>query len=675
MPVGTVIRLGPVELDYCGFVWPFYLGRGLREVVVRQPSAKLTELQSLPYITDLAYTVAAEDGTATPVHETRTAQRVRVLEVRDIDGVTCMVRLGTCRHDLAARVCPLDLNLLWKDGYLSGTDLPTLTDAVEALAGAVPEVRQNVTTPPAEVGARFLPDGIITAGMTCLEALERWADHCNCDMACDDTGMLSFVPRGTALTAGVNVDAFNWVEGFEPSWRSRNRVLRGLPRTIRVMYPEKHALRVQPEDPTATAAPDALFVALRQVYRVGPQFLTLGDLLEHFGLSRSAITDNQIGLLRNTENFEGSALEPLGNFDTDAKALIAIIKRDWRSLMQVAFPDGIGRRGGWTDLQPGYFTQTTDKDGHTRYTDDLTARCVRAVYTAWLAKAEEQSTGGQASIEGAVVCRSYIKQVADPAPPDAPFVAQWESEPDQVLRIAPAADEGGAAHLWLGQMVGENGRDLAQELTIKRADAPVDDQGVAAGGFGGLRFPTVADVRFAPLRQWQLDVFLVGVRRLPNSAERWTAFDFDAFPDGELEVLEVEVGDELFALRDYTSALEAKPTLSDGFGQLLNRAELEKDAATRFAVVRERIAAELEGEGTAHGLAGFDIPLGSGVREVRIVADDVLVTTEVEVGNTDSEELRRSRKFQREARRVYVAGSRAAQGRREESEPPEVPIV
>lgn len=674
MADGTLVRLGPVELDDCEFDWPFYLGPQPRPVTIRQPIEKLPELEALPYITDLEFTTSAEDGTAQPAMETRVVHGVRVVRTRKVNDLVCEVVLYDCRRDLENRDCPMDFNIRFKDGLLFGTDVPLIGQAIDDLSALLPEFEAN--RHPDAVAALnpeiHLPDGIITAGMKFLRALDRIADYVNADIAVDDTGKLLMTPRGTASTAPVNVAAFNWVEGFEPSWSASSGKQRGLPRVIRCLYPRRHAIRVTPEDDRSTETPDPLAVNLRQVYSHGDRFLNLPQLLIALGFGATDLTDDQIRMVINTESFEGTKVQPVAGYDADAKAVITIIKRDWRMLWKVVHPDNIGRRGGWDDMQPGYFVQVTDKDGLTRYADQVTARCVKGEWTEWLARAEEDSDEQQTLIN-ALVARSHVKKIADPTPPDAPFTARWESEADLVLRVSPNAAEAGAERLWLGRMVGPNGRDEQPELRVSADKAgPEDDAGVAAGTFTGRHFPTVADVRFAQLREWTLQVYVVATQRLPNDFRRWIAIDVEAYPEGDVEVLELEVGDDLYAIHDYREHIDGRAP--DGMGLLRNRPELELDAKRRASVVMDRINAAIEGEGTAHGLSGFDIPLGRGVREVAIKVDGCVITSRVDVGNTDSEALRQDRSFKRDARRVYRDGDKALAGP-SGGAVPEVPIV
>jgi len=655
MALGTLCKLGDVVLDDATFQMPVYLGPDVQRWVVRQPATRTAELMALPYIVALSITTSAEPGTAQPAHMEQVFAGLRVLEIRQVNNLVCEVHLADCRADLAHLVCPSDFNLLWQDGYLDDTNYPTLKDAVQFL-GVHLEPLRDALAADAFAGVpetAVLPDSIPVAGSKLLPALEALADAAGCNLAVNHlTGLLYFARRGTAATVALNV--YNWAEGFEPSWVVANRKQRGLPRAIRCYYQERHAIRVQQEDPRRTSSNRTLQIEMRQVYATGTKFLTLAELLVEFGLAETAITDSQLCRVINTENFDGTALEPVGGFDVEAKQLIQIIKRDWRTLWKVVFVDQLGRRGGWIALQPGYFLQVTDKDGRTRYTEDVVARAVRAEHTQWLAKAESTDAADQSTLAGAVVARSYGRARAEDPLPDAPFAATWVSEADNVIRITPSPKDSEAQLMWLGRMAARD------ELTITDFGPPTDDRGVTHGTIGGIQIPEVKDVVFST--DFDLEVFFVGTRRLPNTSGKWTQIEEVGFDDGDVEVLEVEVGDELYAIRDYVDAADGKADAGDGFGLLLNREAIEADAARRIAAVRERLAVETAGEGTAWGLqAAVDLQLGDGIRAMAIEVDGVLVQTVVSVGPTDSEENRQRRAARRNAaRRLEVGGKVAA---------------
>lgn len=641
MANGTVITLGGVELDQTEIRLPFYLGATPRETVVRVSARLAEDLKALPRDVSLSIFTSEEDNSAAPAHGLQVFSNLRLLEVRELNDKVCEVVLSDVRDDLARLVCPADFNLLWGDGYLDGTVKPNVQDAVGYLAGLVPALQSALSFGAFDrvSGADTrLPDGMFTSGLSLCRALDILADAVGADWATNDSGYLYLAPR--AGQAGVDVSAYNWAEAYEPSWALKSRTVKGLPHAIRVYYPEKHALLLRPIDEQATRPADALRLEFEWVYAYGDTYLTLPELLSAFGFSPTDISESLLNHVVMTENFEGTLLEPKGDYDTNSIQIIGIIKRDYRQLARLVYPDNIGRRGGWTDLQFGYFVEVTDKDGNTRWTDDVHGRGVQAEWVEWLAKAEANMLE-PATIEGCVVARSHVMADGDAHPPDSPFVAEWVNEQAGVFRVAPNLREGQAQAAWLGTLTPE------PELRVTREDVAIDDQGNPVGNIAGLHFPTVADVKFQD--DFSMEVYAVGVRRLPNTRERWTAIELEGFPGGGVDLFELEVSDDLFAVRGP----------DDNFaGPLLNEEALRADAARRVAAVKARLAAELGGTGRALGAqAAAEVRLGSGVQEVAVVVDGTVVMTEIVVGPAEDVEAQQRRADRRAAsRRLQHAG-------------------
>lgn len=657
MAEGTRYFLGPVELDLCEFSWPFSLGATSPAVVIRQSIDKADELEALPRITELRIECAAEDNTPNPSLGSYPFAGLRVAEVRRVNGVVCEVHLRDARDDIARKVCPADFLMRWKDGFLDGTNLPTLQLAVEYLAQLVPELDAILAADAfSDVAGRDeLPNDLPGAGAMLPEVLESLANLVGASLCCKpNDGGLFFARLASIAANPLDVNAYNWAGGFLPSWLTANRQLRGLPRFIRVYYREKHAIRLVGGVDTETSTMDpALRMDLVQVYSVGDKFLTLAELLVEYGLESNAITDAQIAKVKNTENFDGTALEPVGGFDTEAKELIRIIKADHWTLWRIRFPENSGRMGGWKNPQFGYFKQTTDKDGNLYHAGDITGRGVRCEWTEWLALAEDTSGSEQGTLLGAVVARSRVRGGGGSPLPDAPFVASWVSEKDGVLRVSPGNLPGSAQVVWLGKMA------AGKELRVTDGGLPTDDQGVTTGTTGGLKFPTVADVEFAST--FKIEVFMVAERQLPNTAAKWKKYDVAAFADGEVEAHEVEVGDELYVLRDYVDPNGGKHADSDGLGFQLENREPEEDAARRAAVVIDRLQTALGGSGTAIGAeAAFDLIPGFGITSITLDVDGVAVQTVIEAGSYDSEDSRQRRAARRAAGRVVESGGKVA---------------
>lgn len=648
MANGTIITLGGVDLGRVSLSLPLFLGAMPRTVMVRVNADLYPALAALPRVVSLDVTTSEEDASATPAHATTTLANRRITEVRKVDDHTAEVYLSDCRDDLQYLVCPADFNLRWRDGYLHATGAPTLEDAIAYLRSLLPAFDAVCSTGifdrvPSDTS---LPDGLPVAGMSLPRALDLLADAAGCDVGVNYSGYLYFASReGNALS--LPVGSYNWSTAAMPSWVTAARVSKSLPKTIRLLYPEKHALRLVPYDPRSTATASELRVELEQVYAYGSDYLTLAGLLSAFDLLPDAITADQVTQKKNTENFEGTALAPVNAFDTSTQELIQILKRDHDSLFRLIYPDGIGRLGGWQNIRFGYYPEVTDKDGTTRYVDDVGGHAVKCDWTEYLAKAESQEPS-QTSLEGAVVARSHPSG-PQAFPPDAPFAAAWVNEEAGVLRVAPAPREATAQAMWL------RGLASGYDLRVTREDASVDDEGNVSGNIAGLRFPQVSDVVLST--ELRLRVFAVAERRLPNNAMRWTAVDVDGFAGGGIEVMAIEVADNLFAIRDYTGDDRAIVE-SDGLGAWLNLPEVKVDAERRARVVRDQLAATVAGEGSVLGAQAIaDFQPGGAIRETSLEVDGIVVMTTVRVGPCDNEAARQQRARRRAAsRHAEIAG-------------------
>jgi hypothetical protein len=639
---GTVIRLGTVDLGKVSFSLPLYMGATPRQTVVRCAGHLYGDLAALPRVVDLSVTTSEEDASAQPRHATTTLRNLRLLEVRQIDDRTCEVLLGDCRAELSRLVCPADFNLYWRDGYLNETNHRTFAGALAYMSDMVPalsECLQAVSLPD-----ESLPDELPLSGMALTRALDLLADAAGLAVTVDADGLLTFVRRGEAVD--IVTAAWNWATAHRPSWELAGRTRKGLPKIIRFFYPEKHALKLTPVDERSTATPSALRIEFEQVYAYGEQFLPLAELLAAFGLPSDAITADQVTIKINTENFEGTAVAPENEFDTSTQELIQILKRDHDSLFRITYPDAIGRVGGWTDIHFGTFATITDKDGDTRVTDDVVGRSVRCDWTEYLAKAESQQPD-QSTLEWAVVVRSH-KADAGQDPPEAPWSAAWVNEEAGVFRVSPSPREATAQAMWLRSLT--DGQDT---LLVSIEEASVDDQGNPVGNIAGLHFPTVSDVVLSTTLN--LEVYAVATRRLPNNYKRWTAVDIEGFPEGDVDVMHIEVADNLYAIRGHEG------TLADGLGEYKNMDVLIDDASRRARVVREAFAARAAGEGSILGAQAIrELHVGGAVQELTLDVDGVVVMTTVRVGPSDNEAARQQRVMRRAASRRVALGGKVA---------------
>lgn len=668
------IRIGPSHLDDCRFEWPLYRGAHPRKpLLIRQSAEMLAELLALPRVTFLEFEASAEDGTSDPVTEILRIEGVRVLHIDTLaDGRTCEVALGTCRDDIARRISDTDVNLLYKDGYLQLTEFDRISDWLTYVMQRIPELADSAA-PDWSLHAQaapLLPDRLPMAGPYLTHAIDALCDFSGLSFTLTKPGLWKLIPRDAAVV-DIVVDAYSWVEGLEPSWTIASRVSRDLPKYVRFHYPELHAIRLSYSAPfgaTAASSSNALDVGLLQVYQTDDGFKTLPELLVSLGYAANAIDEEAIARVVNTRNWQGTALER--GVTRNAERAISIIKRDFRLLYKIDYPaaGGIGRSGGWTGWQWGRFQERPDKDGVLRFTAQLSAEAVRCEHTEYLSQAE-YPWGGTASSAIATVARSRLLG-SNGELPAAPFTVQWVSEADEVLRIVPNVRDGEAQAVWPGRMT-DTVADVSGTVKARPKDNAGntilttevrqwfrdEDGNLVQLDHEELHVPTPEDVRFS--RQFELEIYAVAARRLPNTFEKWTRVDVPFIADGEVEVTEIEVGHELYALRDFVkiAAGGVHTAEADGLGRWLNLPELEQDAQDRAKVLRDRLALTRAGSGTAQGVSlALDHDVHGAVTEMAVEVDYPVILTRVEVGEFSTEQSQLERRRRNEAMRGIKHG-------------------
>lgn len=643
MTTGTSIRLGGVQIDDADFSWPLYTGGEIKPVIITVDAYRTGEFELLPYITTLEITCSGQDGTNAPAMETILIEGVRIIEVRKLNELATEIYLGDVRVDLARRVFPADFMMRWRDGYLDGTNRLTFLAAMQYLAELVPEFEAALAGDALDeigIGEEFwLPDNVVLAGGLLLPGLEAVANLIGATISVGFDGLIRFVTADN--DSAFPVSAYSWVDAMEPTWAVQGRTLRGLPKTIRCLYPERHQLILKPYDPQSTDTITALSVDFEWVYGFDDGYDTLEELLVYYGFSRTAITEARLAEVVTSENFEGTGIERDGSAEADD--IISIIKRDWRQTARIKYPSEFGRRGGWTELTPGRLKQVTDKDGAVRYALDPEASPILAEWVQWFNTLVDPNPGDTENLYGCIVARGHTT-LSSVVPP-APFRIDFVPGQDDVFRITYNQKEENTAAAWLGKIWGGQ-----NTLEVTRAGAEDDTGGHVEHSFD-MYIPEVSDLQFTS--DFDCRLYFVATRQLPNSVERWTAIDIEGFPDGDVDVQELEVGEELHALYEAGA-------FDDAFRPLpLNSIELQRDAERRVRILKEDMAARLEGEGVAQGVApvlDYVYPKGP-VRQFSIEVDDsTVVFTRVVVGNRDSARARWDRSQKRKLSRKREAG-------------------
>lgn len=656
---------GPIELDPCSFVWPLFRGATPRiarpdsraMVVIPQPGRRFEEFATLPYLNDLTLTCMAEDGTRNGETETLVIPNVRLIEVRQVSEFVCELHLQNMLIDLANRICPADFNILYKDGYLPNTYARNLMQAYEwlgpllvELAGVLDE-DAFAAIPDEEVFE--LHEGLNLAGLSLPYALDLLSDRIGIDPICTINNTLAFAMReGTNVP--VEIEGPNWIDGKAPTWYAQEgRALRGLPKKIAFYYPERHALAlsVPRVSETIVHGDDEVKIELEQVYRFDGKYGVLSDMLEFYGFASNAITDAQIADKINTANFERTQIE--GGLFPNAFEVIATIRDGWHSLVRIMHPEFLSRAGAWTDRQFGTFEEVTTKDGFKRYTGDLAEAGVLGEWTEYLAVALDESNPVQQNIIGVVVAKDHRQ--SGTVLPVAPFTAIWENESQGVIRLVPKPPAS-ATTVWLGRMSSGPRLVCEKKQVLERDDGGV----ITATGDEALFVPTPADVKFDPT--WRIELRMVARRRMPNTTARYTRIEYDGFEDGDVEVLEVEVEDDLFALR----GLPADGTLDDGLGLVLNQGDLDIDSHRRERVLRDALSIHpggavglpVPGEGEALGLSLAATPIAGAISAVSIDVEYPVMTVRIDVHNWASEKQRLDRLLAKRANRAIEHGGK-----------------
>lgn len=644
----TVYSLGNVEIAPTAFQWPFYRGTEPRLVVIRQPAAKFDALRALPYITSLTISASYGDGVAPPA-EARTIDGVRVIEVRLVDSASCELHLSDVRWDIARGMNAVNLNLEYADGPLFETSYPSAEDAMRAIVAQAPVLTGNLA-PDAYAGLPAsgevrVPDNLFIGGMVNPDALARVLDEVGASLTVGMDGLIRFVAARDVSSALLPLaGAYLWMEGGAPSWLVQERVRRGLPREIKVYHTERHNLRLSIDNPRATSVSGrGLSMALEQVYQFRNEFVTLSQMLSTAGMN-GFITDSQIASAIMKPNFEGTKLyygsggAPFTVLDEVIKA----IRSDWRRLWRIIYQDSVGKRGGWRDIEFGVLASSPDGDGNVRVRGDVEGSAVRCNHTRIFNSAQPIMSGNQQTIEGARVAQSYRSSEANTLPP-APFTPVWVNEAEHVFRLVQSApfDEGDVfpGVMRQGDTLDVSWQAGAVHLTSEGVPIPTDFR---------VRWPSREDVVFSSL--FDLEVFIVATRQLPNTRARFAVTTRDGFADGDVDVAELEVGSELMSYRSYAGG--AAGTAADGFGAVLNATPIANDAARRARVYKDAIMRELEGQAVALGVPLADVQPAGAVVETVIEVDGVWVQTRLVAGNIANDATRRRIAAQRDAARL-----------------------
>jgi hypothetical protein len=226
----------------------------------------------------------------------------------------------------------------------------------------------------------------------------------------------------------------------------------------------------------------------------------------------------------------------------------------------------------------------------------------------------------------------------------------------EMIRLVPKP-EPGQQQVWPGRM----GNNSDYVLQVRTSTTMVLDDGQPFDmPFEVTEIPMPSELLFDSNVEHEVQVFAVATRRMPNDATRWHRQTQPGFPDGDVPVMEPEVGSELYALRDYVNPDEDKHPEPDGLGALLNLKQLVQDAARRARVLRDRLGVLVGGAGTAIGtglIQDLNHP-SQAITSLVLLVDGVVVTTQIVVGVLDDEAARDQRSQVRKALRKLSLGGK-----------------
>ncbi len=630
------ITIDGIGLPYAYFEWPKYRGPNAREVVLDCPVGMYDRLAALAGKSNVKLEVTGPAGPgATAGSTTVTIERVHVKRVAKYSDAICRLYLEDNRALLSRRVADKDFNIRFGDGYLNKTQQPTVQAAMRDLVASVDVLRGNVSGAAyRSMPARPLRDGVLLSGMMLPDAVAVLAAEASCDLTVGNDGLYRFPVRGdvdgSALPA---IGAYSWK--VEPDWTPGSVTHGGVPRVITPYYHERHCLRMVGADPRATISdsrPIELRVQLEQVYASDGAYYTLGELLEAYGFAESDLTDAQIAGAIATENLQGTALaDSFGSADFDAvhKAL----RDGWRVLWRIVFPAAEGGLGGWVDWSFGKL----QADG---------AVDPAAVECPWVEFLNVPVIEPSGTYVGAAMTINH----ASPAP----FVPTWDTDASNgVIRLMqkPLQD---------GNLAAPGA--LTSPLVIEsRLNGAVSD---GASNYNLSEFFVIESqdrsrAKYRP--SFEVAVYMVATKRMPNDETRWHAEPVDSGLQGGSGFVELPPHESVYCLRDYVGGPDLKPADADGMGLILNRTELNDHAASRADMWKALFMGSREGMGIAESVHAFrDIEVDGAIHEVTLVVNAQEVRTRITVGNLADNTVREAAAAKRLAARRWQEGGKVS---------------
>jgi hypothetical protein len=378
-------------------------------------------------------------------------------------------------------------------------------------------------------------------------------------------------------------------------------------------------------DPFTTIATPAglapeLEVELEQIYLFDGEYLTLAEMLTAAGYSSRAISDEDIASHLMKE-MQGTAVERDRSDNNDK--LQSALKSNWRRTWRVKFRNSVGHIGGWTDWKFGKL----NADGSV---SDVAVDCPTVEF---LSVVDDDGAG------------TYIgKPITVNHDSPSKLTATWEIEKESmIIHLSQPKDMDDGSFFIPGELVDVVGNGTQLRLD-KLAVSSIDDgtgQGHPLAGYEIIESQDRTKAQFNP--DFEITIYAVATKRMPNNFNRWWHEDVDAYPAAEAYVpyQDLPPSETVIAYRDYVDPANGKNSLGDGLGALLNQPQVRLEAERRAEVWKLVHGNPIEGEGVAMGVAAFrELDLSGPIKEISLEIVGHKVTTRVVVGNLANERAR-----------------------------------
>lgn len=644
----TYATINGIPLDEGSFVWPLYRGTQAQRVTIYGFGPRWEEYKALAQSLGGRPATIELRGTSTPGGRrgsTRiTIQNVYVHRVTRAGEGSVELWCYDSRARLKEYAGAMDFNMKFGDGTLDGTAYTTYREAIEAYCRREDEIAALLADDAFDrIPDRELESNIHLSGLPADDPLGYLCERANCDLVVGLDGKWYFASRQDAtLDWFVKYENEAWLS--TPGFINAEHLVLQRPRTVVSYYWEHHTMRLTGANGSATIAhsgPDITHVELRQRYLYDGEYLTLDELSSALGFGTSFITDERIARSYFSDSAQGSPLHPLNTFNR--KLMWAIIKRDWRKLWRIYYPNG-GSVGAWDMWRFGQL----NADGSI---EPVSVEC------PWVEFKRVINPGPDGKIEGTPWTINHTTK--------SPFKATWDDGPESgVIRLYVDPEREGERDALPPvpgslRVLRKGNQDTALKIIARNE---LENGEGAAANVRNLTLFGREDLSKAFLQtSFEMVVYMTARRFMPNDKTRWHGENNIGFSDGDVERRELPPSDEVHCYRTYVGGGNAAS--ADGLGAILNQDELTQDAERRTEVNKIITAMISESTGRADTLniaQKHPRVVDGPVAGLTLHLDGVETCTRMTVGNLGDDKARKLVAAKRIAnRKVQVQGSGA----------------